>query len=252
MKAGEYKYGTGLGLKTYAEKLTDPRWQKKRLEILNRAQWKCEVCGNDKESLHCHHCVSYRRIEPWEYEDHEYQCLCETHHKLAHNMAGADVSKPEKSNNVSGIINAILQLMAVDSDLVQVFRTISKPAWFDGVLGNEILSKVVFEWERGTWANLSELLGILDDEEKKIFAYSDVSILTSLTQEDRNRAMKARCIQVNLDFVNRQIRGITEEFRAGSLTEEQRIQLCRKQCDLHKLKNGLAAKFSQASQAYFK
>lgn len=29
---------------SYAEQLKDPRWQKKRLEILNRDEWKCTWC----------------------------------------------------------------------------------------------------------------------------------------------------------------------------------------------------------------
>ncbi len=30
---------------TYSEKLRDPRWQKKRLQIFERDGWKCRVCG---------------------------------------------------------------------------------------------------------------------------------------------------------------------------------------------------------------
>ncbi len=29
---------------TYAEQLKDPRWQKRRLEILQRDEWRC-LCG---------------------------------------------------------------------------------------------------------------------------------------------------------------------------------------------------------------
>jgi len=31
--------------KTYGEKLKDPRWQKKRLGLLEKADWTCLFCG---------------------------------------------------------------------------------------------------------------------------------------------------------------------------------------------------------------
>lgn len=49
---------------TYAEKLQDPRWQKKRLEILERDNWRCQLCNDDKSTLHIHH-QKYKG-EPWD------------------------------------------------------------------------------------------------------------------------------------------------------------------------------------------
>jgi len=39
----------------YADKLKDPRWQKKRLKIMERANWECESCGDSEKTLHIHH-----------------------------------------------------------------------------------------------------------------------------------------------------------------------------------------------------
>ena len=39
----------------YVEKLKDPRWQRKRLEILQRDDWKCYWCKDDKTTLNVHH-----------------------------------------------------------------------------------------------------------------------------------------------------------------------------------------------------
>lgn len=64
---------------TYAEKLRDPRWQKKRLEIFQRDDWKCLSCHSKDKPLSVHHLV-YRRIEPWEYPNELYQTLCESCH----------------------------------------------------------------------------------------------------------------------------------------------------------------------------
>lgn len=49
---------------SYQKKLLDPRWQKKRLEILQRDEFKCKYCGDEETTLHIHH-KSYHG-EPWE------------------------------------------------------------------------------------------------------------------------------------------------------------------------------------------
>ena len=38
----------------YTEKFKDPRWQKKRLEILEREKWMCEDCEDKTTQLHIH------------------------------------------------------------------------------------------------------------------------------------------------------------------------------------------------------
>jgi len=65
--------------KTYSEKLKDPRWQKKRLKILERDEFSCRICGNKKSTLHIHH-ISYNE-NPWETNDKLLITLCEDCHK---------------------------------------------------------------------------------------------------------------------------------------------------------------------------
>jgi len=67
---------------SYQEKLKDPRWQKKRLEILQRDGWKCKWCGEEKQTLHIHHLKYQRNKEPWEYEDKFLITLCENCHEI--------------------------------------------------------------------------------------------------------------------------------------------------------------------------
>lgn len=50
---------------TYSEKLKDPRWQKKRLEVMERDGFKCRDCESTRKMLHVHHC-GYRGKNPWE------------------------------------------------------------------------------------------------------------------------------------------------------------------------------------------
>lgn len=68
---------------TYSEKLKDPRWQKKRLEIMQRDEFACRNCGEDKDTLNVHHGYYERGLDPWEYPDDTLHTLCEKCHQEA-------------------------------------------------------------------------------------------------------------------------------------------------------------------------
>jgi 5-methylcytosine-specific restriction endonuclease McrA len=72
--------------KTYTDKLKDPRWQKKRLKILERDGWKCTCCEEDKETLEIHHLVYHFGFAPWEYDDSELITFCSKCHKFEHSL----------------------------------------------------------------------------------------------------------------------------------------------------------------------
>lgn len=67
-------------MNTYQEKLLDPRWQRKRLEVLSRANWKCDCCEAENKTLHVHHLV-YEAEEPWETDGKYLEALCEGCHE---------------------------------------------------------------------------------------------------------------------------------------------------------------------------
>lgn len=69
---------------SYSEKLLDPRWQKKRLEILQDNDFTCEICGDTESTLHVHHKMYAKGREPWEYETEQYAVLCKTCHSYQH------------------------------------------------------------------------------------------------------------------------------------------------------------------------
>ena len=66
--------------KSYYEKLKDPRWQKKRLEVFQAHNFKCQKCGTTKSTLHVHHKLYRKNCEPWEYNNNDLCVLCETCH----------------------------------------------------------------------------------------------------------------------------------------------------------------------------
>jgi len=70
-----------MAKKSYYEKLLDPRWQKKRLEILSRDDFKCLQCGDGSSTLHVHHGYYERGLDPWEYDNDTLHTLCDDCHK---------------------------------------------------------------------------------------------------------------------------------------------------------------------------
>ena len=67
---------------TYSEKLKNPLWQKKRLEILQRDDFTCQHCGDVKNTLHVHHLAYLKFMDPWEYEPEYLVTLCEKCHGI--------------------------------------------------------------------------------------------------------------------------------------------------------------------------
>jgi hypothetical protein len=66
---------------SYSEKLKDERWIKKRELVKQRAEHKCEDCGEKNNGLEIHHCYYLYGYEPWEYPTSSLRCLCKTCHK---------------------------------------------------------------------------------------------------------------------------------------------------------------------------
>lgn len=65
---------------SYSEKLRDPRWQKKRLCVMQRDGFACRDCGDADSTLHVHHC-HYEKGGPWMTQDIFLLTLCSTCHK---------------------------------------------------------------------------------------------------------------------------------------------------------------------------
>lgn len=64
----------------YAQKLKDPRWQKKRLRILERDKYTCQLCKSKEKFLHVHHKI-YNDKDPWDIEDGSLITLCSECHE---------------------------------------------------------------------------------------------------------------------------------------------------------------------------
>ena len=62
----------------YSEKLKDPKWQKRRLEILSRDDFRCLECGRNDLTLHVHHRMYFDN--PWDAPDWALETKCEECH----------------------------------------------------------------------------------------------------------------------------------------------------------------------------
>jgi hypothetical protein len=102
---------------TYSEKLKDPRWQRRRLEILSKCDFACENCQTKSEQLHVHHRMYSRGKMPWEYEDWAFNVVCEEcHSSLQDQMESAH----EVLAKYPGFMAGISRLK--DRDLTSVSR----------------------------------------------------------------------------------------------------------------------------------
>lgn len=76
----------------YLAKLRDPRWQKKRLEVMQRDEFMCQICYDADSTLNVHHryyLVPFR--DPWDYPLEALVTLCEScHHEETFEMKNSE------------------------------------------------------------------------------------------------------------------------------------------------------------------
>ena len=82
----------------YSEKLKSPKWQKKRLEILQRDNFTCICCGDTETELHVNH-LKYSG-EPWEAKNENLETVCKVCHKLKHTF-NFDIKNVAKTYQVN-------------------------------------------------------------------------------------------------------------------------------------------------------
>lgn len=67
---------------TYSEQLKNPLWQKKRLRILERDGFTCQLCLDNETELHVHHTHYIKNKAPWEYADADLITYCKYCHLI--------------------------------------------------------------------------------------------------------------------------------------------------------------------------
>lgn len=102
-------------MKTYSEKLKDPRWQKKRLEIFERDSWSCRECFEKTETLHVHHGCYIKGRDPWDYDNELLVTLCEDcHQRMSLSRAKLDLRLSSLPSWELENIDLVLEWMSVE------------------------------------------------------------------------------------------------------------------------------------------
>ena len=68
----------------YKEQIKSPKWQRRRLEILQRDDFTCQICGSQDKTLHVHHTTYEKGKMIWDYPDEMLLTLCEECHEYEH------------------------------------------------------------------------------------------------------------------------------------------------------------------------
>lgn len=68
-------------MKDYKKQYLDPRWQRKRLFILERDDWRCQCCYSKENTLNVHHRIYINDKDLWDYPDNLLITLCVDCHK---------------------------------------------------------------------------------------------------------------------------------------------------------------------------
>lgn len=76
----------------YSKDLQNGQWQKKRLEILQRDNFKCLCCGS-ANSLVVHHLFYKYGLKPWQYPNDSLVTLCELCHTKLHDELSEKAGK---------------------------------------------------------------------------------------------------------------------------------------------------------------
>lgn len=97
----------------YLKKLKDPRWQKKRLEILQRDDWTCQICLDKESTLHVHHRDYIKNTDPWNYPDKFLCTLCETCHESETLYMSEQISYLIQEAKLSFFSNDVWYLMMI-------------------------------------------------------------------------------------------------------------------------------------------
>lgn len=110
-----------MATKTYSEKLRDPRWQRKRLEVMQRDDFACQFCEAKDKTLNVHHVEYIKGREPWEYDNLYLITVCEECHKFEtdtrpsenETLLSALASAGLSSSDVNAIAVGFMELSSV-------------------------------------------------------------------------------------------------------------------------------------------
>lgn len=95
---------TASARKWHAEQREHPKWQRRRLEIMDKADFACERCGDDETQLHVHHKYYVWDNELWDYPDEALECLCRKCHQAVEDAKVESKSLDEEIRRLTKLL----------------------------------------------------------------------------------------------------------------------------------------------------
>ena len=121
----------------YEQKLKSPKWQKKRLEILNRDQFTCQYCGDTETTLQVHH-KKYTK-EPWDAPNDDLITTCEHCHAFIESNKNL-IEFTKLSKFINSTNNIFFLGVGIDKSGVQKIPCISAKVFN----GNDVFMDINF------------------------------------------------------------------------------------------------------------
>lgn len=165
----------------YSDQIKSPKWQKKRLEILELRGFKCEICSDEENQLHVHHRFYIKGRKAWEYDNDVFQVLCHKCHEKEHSK----VTKNEFSEYENELIIALRKAKVFDSEVNWLTLLLENYDRYGNGLFNNIhslisgendsLMETMQEYFRNYWENIGYVMEIneLKNELKEIKNYTN-------------------------------------------------------------------------------
>ena len=122
---------------TYSERLRDPKWQRKRLEIMNRDGWACRDCSKSHNNLQVHHCRYAKN--PWEAEGIFLLTLCADCHQRRQQFEDA-------AKNALAILLATSDIRQVELIADQIAALASKQANYEVFMRGQLEFQSETRW----------------------------------------------------------------------------------------------------------
>ncbi len=99
----------------YTDQYKHPKWQKKRLEILERDNYTCRKCREREDTLHVHHLIYFQNKNIWDYHDIQLITLCdECLNAFIFERRLIDIYISEFGIHLNGISNLISSLKGLE------------------------------------------------------------------------------------------------------------------------------------------
>lgn len=153
---------------SYAEQLRHPNWQKKRLEILSRDDFHCQLCFDGESPLHVHHKRYIKGRKPWEYDSRDLVTVCENCHgyadairmESAEVMAALHLDGPGSSPEAMCLVAGWGAFHGIDG--FQRFAEIGRLPFAGGIIAASMQRKSRGQADR--ILRIAQLLYFADDE----------------------------------------------------------------------------------------